>query len=55
MAYGLFSDSVFNAFHRIANQKGLPREMLSDNGGIFFRTNRELREFVEVLDQNKIC
>jgi len=55
MAYGLFSDSFFNAFHRIANQKGLPREMLSDNGGNFFRANRELREFVEVLDQNKIC
>ena len=54
MAYGLDTDSFLNAFHRMANRKGLPREMLSDNGGNFVKANKELRQLVEVLDQDRI-
>ena len=35
MAYGLDTDSFLNAFYRMVNRRGLPREMLSDNGGNF--------------------
>ena len=54
MAYGLDTDSFLNAFHRMANRRGLPREMLSDNGGNFVKVNKELSQLVEVLDQDRI-
>ena len=31
MAFGLDTDSFLNAFYRMVNRRGLPREMLSDN------------------------
>ena len=54
MAYGLDTDSFLNAFYRMVNRRGLPREMLSDNGGNFVRANKELRELIEVLDQDRM-
>ena len=54
MAYGLDTDSFLNAFYRMANGRGLLREMLSDNGGSCVRANRELRELDEVFDQDRI-
>ena len=54
MAYGLDTDSFLNAFYRMANRRGLPQEMLSDNGGNFVKANTELRQLVEVLDQDRI-
>ena len=35
MAFGLDTDSFLNAFYRMVNRRGLPREMLSDNGTNF--------------------
>ena len=35
MAYGLDTDSFLNAFNRMANRRGLPEEMISDNGTNF--------------------
>ena len=55
MAFGLDTDSFLNAFYRMVNRRGLPREMLSDNGTNFVAAERELRELVEALDQSKIA
>ena len=54
MAYGLDIDSFLNAFNRMANRRGLPEEMISDNGTNFVGVERELRELVEQLDRDKI-
>ena len=54
MAYGLDTDSFLNAFYRMANRRGLPEEMISDNGTNFVGAERELKELVEQLDQDKI-
>ena len=55
MAFGLDADSFLNAFYRMVNRRGLPREMLSDNGTNFVAAETELRELVEALDQSKIA
>ena len=55
MAFGLDTDSFLNAFYRMVNRGGLPREMLSDNGANFVAAERELRELVAVLDRQKIA
>ena len=55
MAFLLDTDSFLNAFYKIVNRRGLPREMLSDNGTNFVAAERELRELVEALDQSKIA
>ena len=55
MAFGLDTDSFLNAFYRMVNRRGLPREMLSDNGTNFVAAERELRELVQALDQSKIA
>ena len=54
MAFGLDTDSFPNAFYWIVNQRGLPGEMLSDNGTNFVAAERALRELTEKLDRNKI-
>ena len=54
MAYGLDTDSFLNAFYRMVNRRGLPEEMISDNGSNFVGAERELRELVSQLDQDKI-
>ena len=33
MAYALDADSFLNAFYRMASRRGLPEEVISDNGG----------------------
>ena len=38
----------------MVNRKGLPEEMISDNGSNFVGAERELRELVLQLDQDKI-
>ena len=43
MAYALDTDSFLNAFYRMVNRRGLPKEMLSDNGGNFVGANKEFR------------
>ena len=53
MAFGLDTDSFLNTFYRMVNRRGIPREMLSDNGTNFVTAEREFRELVEALDQSK--
>ncbi|XP_031553331.1 uncharacterized protein LOC116290441 [Actinia tenebrosa] len=55
IAFGLDTDSFLNAFYRMASRRGLPEEMISDNGTNFVGADRELRELVEKLDKNKIA
>ena len=55
MAYGLDADSFLNAFFRMTNGRGPPEEMISDNGSNFVGAERELRELVAQLDQDKIA
>ena len=55
IAYGLDTDSFLNAFCRMASRRGLPEEMISDNGTNVVGANRELQELVEKLDKNKIA
>jgi len=38
----------------MTNQRGLPEEMISDNGRNFVWEERELKELVAQLDQDKI-
>ena len=55
MAIALDNDSFLNPFYRIANRRGLPKKMISDNGTNFVGENRELEELVvEKLDEDKI-
>ena len=55
MAFGLDIDLFLNAFYKMVNRRGIPREMLSDNGTNFVVAERELCELVEALDQSKIA
>ena len=54
MAYVLDTDLFLNAFDRMTNRRGLPKEMLSDNGDNFAGGNKDLSDLVKKLDQDKI-
>ena len=54
LSYGLDTDSFLNAFSRMVNRRGLPLEMVSDNGTNFVGANAELRELLKQLDQDTI-
>ncbi|CAC5373897.1 unnamed protein product [Mytilus coruscus] len=54
VAFGLDTDSFLNAFYRMVNRRGLPKEIISDNGTNFVGANRELKELVALLDTDKI-
>ena len=55
LAYALDTDSFLNAFYRMVNRRGLPREMLSDNRENFVGGNKELSDLVKERDQEKIA
>ena len=46
MAYGLDIDSFLNALSRMMNRRGVPSEIISDNGTNFVAANKELCELV---------
>ena len=54
MAFGLDTSSFMNAFYRMVNRRGLPIEVLSDNGTNFVEANRELLELVSALNEDQI-
>ena len=52
VAYGLDTDSFLRAFYRMCNRRGVPEELISDNGTNFVGTNQELRELRTQMLQN---
>ena len=48
------TDSFFNAFYRMVNRRGLPEEIISNNGTNFVSVEKELCQLIEQLDKNKI-
>ena len=55
MAYGLDSDSFFRAFLRMTNRRGVPHEIVSDNGTNFVGANEELQQIVKQLLESEKC
>ncbi len=53
VAFSLSTDSFMNAFYRIAARRGMPSEMLSDNGTNFLGARNELEELA-ALDTLRI-
>ena len=54
IAYGLSTDSFLNAFYRMASQRGLPDEVISDNGTNFIGADRELQALLAQVESQKI-
>ena len=54
MAYGLDTDSFLRCFVRMTSRRGYPLTIVSDRGTNFIGADRELRELVDGLDQNRI-
>ena len=51
MAFGLDTDSFLNAFYRMSSRRGLPQELISDNGTNFKGADAELKDLVSKLDK----
>ncbi|XP_067661090.1 uncharacterized protein [Haliotis asinina] len=55
IAFGLDADSFLNAFFRMTSRRGIPKEVLSDNGTNFIKASKELKELVQSnLDSDKV-
>ena len=54
MAWSLDTDSFLGTFTRMTNHRGVPLEVISDNGTNFVGANNELKELLTLLDQEKI-
>ena len=54
IAFGLDTCSFLNAFYRMVNRRGLPEEMYSDNGTNFKAADKELKDLIQQLDQEKV-
>ncbi|XP_064638362.1 uncharacterized protein LOC135494372 [Lineus longissimus] len=54
VAFGLDTASFLNALSRMTARRGRPQVMVSDNGTNFRSADRELRELVNELDQERI-
>ena len=50
----LDTNSFLNAVCRMVNRRGLPKEIVSDNGGNFIGANKELLELLAFIDQDKV-
>ena len=53
-AFSMDTGSFLNAFYRMVNRRGLPEEMISDNGTNIVGAEKELCQVVERLDKNRI-
>ena len=52
MAFGLDTDSFLRAFTRMCHRRGVPEEMISDNGTNFVGANQELLKLTNKTCQN---
>ena len=53
MTLGLDTTAFLNAFYRMVNRRGVPIEVITDNGRCFVAANKELKELVSDLDEEK--
>ena len=54
MSFSLTTDYFLNAFYRMVSRRGLPLEVISDNGANFVGAKNELAGLLSDLDQNRI-
>ena len=54
IAFGLDTDSFLNAFYRMVSRRGLPTDVISDNGGNLVGGNKELQGLVQQLEKDRI-
>jgi len=54
MSFNMDTDSFLNAFSRMASRRALPEKKISDNGGNFVKADKELKDLLGQLDQEKI-
>ena len=54
MAYALDASSFLNALSRMISRRGRPLEIVSDNGGNFVSTDKQLRDITAELGQPKV-
>ena len=54
MTFGLDTTTFLNGFYRMANRRGVPMEVITDNGGCFVAGNKELKELVSDLVEKKL-
>ena len=54
VAWGLDTDSFLNAFTRLTSRRGVPKEVISNNGTNFVGAVNELKDLVKLLDRGKI-
>ena len=54
MAYGLDTDSFINAFYRMVNRRGLPSEVLSDNGTYLVGAVNELKGLIKNIHESDV-
>ena len=55
MAYSMDTDSFINAFSRMTSRRGTPAFVVSDNGSNFTSAEKEIKELVCKLDEDKIA
>ena len=55
MAYDLSTDSFLNTLSRFTSRRGIPGDIVSDNGSNFVGAVHELKKLVGDFDQQKIC
>ena len=54
IAWAMDTDAFLNAFSRFTSRRGIPKEVVSDNGTNFVGAVNELKEVFNQLDQEKI-
>lgn len=54
MAFSLSTTDFLNEFSRMVAKRGRPEEVTSDNGSNFVGADRELKELIQSIDQEKI-
>ena len=54
VAWGLTTNSFINVLTRFTSRRGVPKEMIGDNGSNFVGAVNELKELVDQMDKDKI-